>query len=243
MSTKLYTKRNGTKTTYFGSIKYSSSAIVEPSKRMSLRGVGNCTGLLLVDKRFSQLALKHLYSRIFHLSCSAEGAREFLLAHKQQMKMAKVVVLYYHWSDDKVGLATDINAWRYLLGTIRHQLSFIPKIGLCIGQSFWRLNDSQMGANVILSQMSVRPGPFSDVHKFAAPDDRWEKKGDESTHRTNGTVLQIHIQGASTPEQTNFSRELTEALEKRRVGRPLFVCSPDGKEITYRCAGQFWEDR
>lgn len=35
MSTKLYTKRNGTKTTYFGSIKYSSSAIVEPSKRMS----------------------------------------------------------------------------------------------------------------------------------------------------------------------------------------------------------------
>ena len=244
MSKKLYSKRNGTKTTYFGSLKYGLSVGAKPSKNIPPRGVGECNGLLLAgNKKLSKLASKHLYSREFHLQCSAEGARDFLLAHAQQMKMAKAVVLYYHWRNDKVGLVTDIDAWRYLLGTIRHQHSFIPTIGLCIGPSFWNLYNPHAGANHVLSKMSGCPGPFTDVDKFAAPDDRWRKKGDESTHRSNGTGLQIHIQGARTPKQTNFSNELTEALEKRRVGRPLFVRSDDRKELTYQCAGQFWEDR
>ena len=236
---KLYSKRTGVKTTYFGSVQYGLSVKAEPPRYIPPRGVGDCTGLLLVNKKFSDLALKRPYSRMFHLQCSAEGAREFLLTHAQQMKMASAVVLYYHWAGDEVGLVTDINAWRYLLGTIRHRLSFIPKIGLCIGRSFWKLSYSHMGASSVLSQMSTHPGPFSDVDKFAAPDDRWKAEGDQSTHRTDGTILQIRIQGASTPEQTKFSKELMKALEKRRIGRPLFVRSPGGKEITYRCAGQF----
>ena len=242
MSTNLYLKRNGTKTTYFGSLKYGLSAIVEPSKSIPPRGVGNCTGLLLVNKRVSQLALKHLYSRIFHLQCSAEGAREFLLAHTQQMKMAKGVVLYYHWADDKVGLVTDINAWRYLLATIRHRLSFIPNIDLYLGRSFWKRNSPDKSAKSMLGDPSNVNCPIGDAHKFAAPDDRWRYKDNESTHRTDGTVLQIHIDNANNQIKIEFMKKLLAEIEKQRVGRPLFVRSPSGEEITYRCAGQFLGD-
>jgi hypothetical protein len=239
MSTKLYSKRNGTKTMYFGSLKYGLSAIAEPSKTILPRGVGNCTGLFLVDKKLSQLALKHLYSRTFHLQCSAEGAREFLLAHAQQMKMAKVLVLYYHWADDKVGFVTDINAWRYLLGTIRHQLSFIPKIILYAGRTFWKRNKASESAKSVLGDQSNVYCPLGDAHKFAAPDDRWRYKDNESTHRTDGTALQIYIEDTSNQIKTDFVRKIFVEIERQRVGRPLFVRSPKGEEITYRCADQF----
>jgi hypothetical protein len=80
---------------------------------------------------------------------------------------------------------------------------------------------------------------FWGVHKLAAPADRWEIKNNQSTHRADGTVLEIDIGGTETQEQIDFVRQLVDKIEKERVGRPLFVRSPEGKEITYRCADQF----
>jgi len=241
MPAKLYSKRDRTRTTYFGSLQHGLSARAEPSKYIPPRGVGNCTGLLLVNKGLSKLALKHLYSRVFHLQCSAEGAREFLVAHAQQMKMVKVLVLYYHWEDDKVGLTTDINAWRRLLNTIRHNLSFFPKIGLFVGRSFWKRNNTNESAKSLLGDHSYINCPIGDFSKFAAPDDRWISKDDQSTHRTDGTVLRIHVDDASNKLKIECVKRLVVEIEKQRVGRPLFVQSPKGAEITYRCADQFRE--
>lgn len=241
-SSKFYLRRSGVKTAYFGSLKYGLSVGADPSQMIPPRGVGDCTSLLLVNKSLSELALKHLYSRTFHLQWSAEGAREFLLAHTQQMKMAKALVLYYHWADDKVGLVTDINAWRYLLGTIRHQLSFIPKIRLYAGRSFWKRNRVSESAKSVLGEQSNVYCPLGDAHKFAAPDDRWRYKDNESTHRTDGTVLQIYIEDTSNQIKTDFVQKIFVEIEKQRVGRPLFVRSPKGEEITYRCANQFRGD-
>jgi hypothetical protein len=130
---KLYYRRDRTRTAYFGSLQDESPVSDKPSEHMPHRGVGDCTGLLLVNKIFSKLALTRLYNRELHLQCSAEGAREFILAHAQKMKLVRQLVLYYHWADDQLGLATDINAWRFLLCTVRHQFSFIPNVRLHIG--------------------------------------------------------------------------------------------------------------
>lgn len=233
MKQKLFWRRDGTMTTYFGSLQCGLSI---GSKNIPRRGVGNCVALLLVNKKFSDLAMKHLYSRILHLQCSAEGARAFLLAHVQQMKLVKQLVLHYHWPDDELGLVTDKNAWRYMLGTVRHQFSFIPNVQLHIGQSFWKHNDIDIGVSRVLGLSPNVNRPLFDAHKFAAPEDRWKIEGDESTHRTDGMILEIYIEGSSSQTRANFVKQMLVEIEKERVGRPLFVQSPKGKEITYTCA-------
>jgi hypothetical protein len=190
----------------------------------------------LVNKKLSTLALKHLYGRSLHLQCSAEGAVAFLLAHAQQIKLVKQLVLHYHWSDDQLGLVTDRHAWRYLLGKVRHQFSFVPNIRLHIGQSFWKHNDIDSEVKHVLGTYATIDRPFFDAHKFAAPDDRWATEGDKSTHRTDGMILEVYIDDSSSQVRTEFVKKVLAEIEKQRVGRPLFVQSPRGKEITYKCA-------
>lgn len=229
------------KTTYFGSLQsHTPSKTLGAPIEIPQRGIGNCVGLLLVNQEIHDLALKHVYNRDFHFQCSAEGAREFLLAHRKNMKMVKEVVLYYHWPQDELALGTAINPWRYLLGTIRHQFSFLQTIRLHIGRTFWKRNNiNTSGAKVTLSDCSSINCPMTDAYKFAAREDRWRFSGDESTHRSDGTVLKIEIEGTDTQTRADFVKALTDEIEKRRVGRPLFVRSPEGHEITYKCAGQF----
>jgi uncharacterized protein YjbI with pentapeptide repeats len=236
MTQKLFWRRDCTMSTYFGSLQDGLSMKAQGSENVPRRGVGDCVALLLVNKKFSELALQHLYSRSLHLQCSAEGARAFLLAHAQQVKLVKQLVLHYHWPDDQLGLVTDRNAWRYLLGTVRHQFSLIPSIQLHIGQSFWKHNNIDRGVSHVLGSCPSADRPLFDAYKFAAPDDRWETEGDESTHRTDGTNLQIYIEDASSQTRIDFVRKMLVEIEKQRVGRPLFVLSPKGKEITYICA-------
>lgn len=87
-------------TTYFGSLEHQTPT--RPNLRKLLpentprQGLGGCTGLLRVRKDLSAVALQKLYGRPVHLQCSAVGAREFLLAHKDQMRLSKQLVLYYH---------------------------------------------------------------------------------------------------------------------------------------------------
>ena len=157
------------------------------------------------------------------------------------MKFAKQLVLYYHWSEDRLGLVTDINAWRRLLGTIRHQFSFIKHIRLHIGRSFWKRNDLALGTTGMLETCSDIDRPFVDVDKFAAPAQRWMDYGDKPAPWT-GTHLQIHIEGASTQRETDFVRDLLAEIERQRVGRPLFVLSPDGEEIKYNHFRPFEDD-
>jgi uncharacterized protein YjbI with pentapeptide repeats len=238
MSKKLYEKRNGTRTTYYGSLQHGLLMKTETTVNVPCRGVGNCTGLLLVNKELSTLALKHLYGRDVHLQCSAEGAREFLFAHKRMMTSVRRLVLYYHWKADNLGLETDINAWIHLLNTIRHRFSFFPVIGLHMGQTFWKRNQPTRSVERVLCYHSEshEDCPIGGAHKFAAPDDRWEWEGVESTHRTDGTLLQIHIEDTSTQARIDFVQKLVAEIERQRVGRSLFVRSPEGEEITYRCA-------
>jgi hypothetical protein len=237
---KLYCARFGTglsnssyMTTYFGSLHADTPVLTN----LPERGVGSCTGLLLVDKQFSALALKHLYSRSFHLQCSAEGARKFLISRNDDVKLAKQLVLYFHWPEERLILAPNMHGWRFLLGIIRHQFSFVPNIHLRIGRSFWEHNKWPLGAKLVLDD--VENCPLADAHKFAAPADRWSIKGDESTHRKNGTLLFIAFQTISSSKEREFVNELVNEVKKRRTGRPLFVRSTKGAEITYKCAGQF----
>jgi uncharacterized protein YjbI with pentapeptide repeats len=226
----------------FGSLQPNTPVRTKPpGGDLPQRGVGNCTGLLTVNKAFSALALKHLYGRALHLQCRPEVAKAFLTVHAPRLKATKQLVLYYHWSEDKLIFTTDLDAWRHLLGTIRHEFSFIPNIRLHIGRSFWFFNTWSLGAQCILDD--IKCCPLSEAHKFAAPADRRRVKGDKSTHRADGAVLQIHIEGTTTPERIEFVKQLIDEIEKRRVGRPLFVRSPEGKEIIYRCADQFWKSR
>jgi hypothetical protein len=228
--------------TLFGSLQPKTPVRTKPSGgNVPQRGVGNCTGLLTVNKAFSALALEHLYGRALHLQCRPEVAKAFLTVHAPRLKATKQLVLYYHWSEDKLMFTTHLDDWRHLLGTIRHEFSFIPNIRLHIGRSFWVFNTWSLGAQCVLDD--IKCCPLSEAHKFAAPADRRRVKGDKSTHRADGTVLQIHIEGTTTPERIDFVRQLIDEVEKRRVGRPLFVRSHEGKEIIYRCADQFWESR
>ena len=236
LSRNLYTRRDGTRTTYYGSLQHGLSVKIASSVDVPPRGVGNCTGLLLVNKKLSTLALKHLYGRSLHLQCSAEGAVAFLLAHAQQIKLVKQLVLHYHWSDDQLGLVTDRHAWRYLLGKVRHQFSFVPNIRLHIGQSFWKHNDIDSEVKHVIGTYATIDRPLFDAHKFAAPDDRWATEGDKSTHRTDGMILEVYIDDSSSQVRTEFVKKVLAEIEKQRVGRPLFVQSPRGKEITYKCA-------
>lgn len=227
------------KTTYFGSLQSNT-----PFKQTGVpievpqRGIGNCTGLLLVNTDLHALASKHLYNRDFHFQCSAEGAREFLLAHREKIQMVKELVLYYHWGPDELVLSTGINAWRHLLATIRHQCSFFQNIRLHIGQFFWKNNKWAKGAKEVLSECSTHQCPITDAYKFAAPEDRSRFERGVSVHRTDGTLLQIEIEDTDTREKRAFVKSLAEEIEKRRVGRPLFVRSPRGGEVAYKCAEQ-----
>jgi hypothetical protein len=247
-SKKLYSAKFSTgsrmssnRTTYFGTLQAETPVRIHPPTNAHQRGVGNCTGLLLIDKKFSALALKHLYGRSLLLKCSAEGAREFLIAHKDNMKLVKQLVLHFCWPEDGSYFAPNMHGWRYLLGTIRHQFSFIPNIHLRIGPAFWKRNDWPLGVDHVLAD--VENCPLADAHKFAAPADRWRFKDDQSTHRTDGTLLFIRVEGARSPEERKFIDELVDEIKERRTDRPLFVRSPEGKEITYRCADQLWETR
>ena len=234
MSQKLFCRRIGnTLTTYFGSLQYGLSV---GSKTIPRRGVGNCVSLLSVNKKFSELASEHLYGRSLHLQCSADGAIAFLLTHEEPMKLVKQLVLHYHWSDDQLGLVTDKSGWRYLLGKVRHRFSFIANIRLHIGQSFWKHNDIDRGLGYVLGTYASLDRPLFDAHKFAAPDDRWETEDDESTHRTDGMILEVYIEDSSSQVRTEFVKKMLVEIEKQRVGRPLFVQSDEGKEITYKCA-------
>jgi hypothetical protein len=228
--------------TLFGSLQPNTPVRTKPpGGYVPQRGVSNCTGLLTVSKAFSALALKYLYGRALHLQCRPEVAKAFLTVHAPRLKGIKQLILYYHWSEDKFMFTTDLDAWRHLLGTIRHEFPFIPNIRLHIGRSFWFFNTWSLGAQCVLDD--IKCCPLAEAHKFAAPADRRRVKGDRSTHRADGTVLQIHIENTTTPEKIDFVKQLIDEIEKRRVGRPLFVRSPEGKEIIYRCADQFWESR
>jgi hypothetical protein len=151
-----------------------------------------------------------------------------------RMRMIKKLVLYCHFREDKLMFSTDALAWERLLASVRHEFSFIPSIRIHFGPSFWEFNKLSSTASGVVN----RP-MFLGVYKLAAPADRWEIKNRPSTHRADGTVLEIDFGGTDTQEQIDFVKRLVEEIEQRRVGRPLFVRSPEGKEITYRCADQF----
>jgi hypothetical protein len=51
--------------------------------------------------------------------------------------------------------------------------------------------------------------------------------------------LFIAFQTISSSKEREFVNELVNEVKKRRTGRPLFVRSTKGAEITYKCAGQF----
>lgn len=235
---------NAYDTTYFGSLHSEAPLVADMPAGLPQRGVGGCTGLLLVNKQLKALALKHMYTRTFHLQCSAEGAREFLVANPENMKMAKQVVLYYHWGIEKLVLSTEINAWRLLLGKIRHRFSFIRNIRLHVGKSFWsKYHPLRVGFKYALDKSQVFDNPIIEANKFAAPEDRWRIEGDESTRRTDGTVLQIDIEDTDTLKKDDFVRNMSDEIERQRAGRPLFVHPPGGKETAYKCAGDFKEGR
>jgi hypothetical protein len=78
----------------FGSLQPNAPTTSNPSAvNLPHRGVGNCTCLLSVNKKFYAIASKRLYNRTFHLHCSPDRAREFLRAHPVRMKMIKQLVL------------------------------------------------------------------------------------------------------------------------------------------------------
>ena len=66
---------------------------------------------------------------------------------------------------------------------------------------------------------------------------RFKREG--STHRTDGMSLEIEIEGTDTEEKIEFGKSVSDEVEKGRDGRPLFVLTPRGYEITYKCAWEF----
>jgi hypothetical protein len=210
-------------TTYFGSMAQETPKVCDIPANLPRRGTGSSTALLRVNRAISKRSLVYLYGRTLHLQCSAVGAREFLVAHRRQMKLVKELVIYFHWERDGVVICSDsdINPWIHLLNTLRHEFSFIPTICIHVGQYFWcRHSNWTKGAEYLLK---FTKSPFMSIPKIAAPEPRWQYEGKGPTHRTNGKSLKIFIEGTEGEERTEFVQNLADEIEKQRVGRPLFV--------------------
>lgn len=174
-------------TTYFGSMSSHTGKVSDVPANLPRRGTGGCTGLLRVNRAISKQGLNYLYGRTLHLQCNPVGAKEFLITHRDQMKLVKQLVLYFHWDYDHVVIRSETeekHPWRHLHNAIRHELSYIPAIRLHVGQYFWKRFRWTGGAtdNITASEDS----PFSSLTKIAAPEDRWRYADQPSTHRTDG---------------------------------------------------------
>lgn len=213
-------------TTYFGSMVQETPKASEVPTNLPRKGTGGSTALLRVNRAISEQSLKYLYGRTFHLQCSPVGAKEFLIRHRSQMMLAKELVLYFHWQEDGVTIQSIrtnhfTDPWRELFNTLRHEFSFVPAIRLHVGRRFWnRHYNWTQGADPMLK---TTDGPFWSLPKIAAPEPRWQYRWKAPRHRTDGTSLRIFIEDTEGEERTEFVQNLAEGIEKRRVGRPLFV--------------------
>lgn len=222
-------------TTYFASYTTKTPSAARISSSRCRTVLPFCTSLLRVRK-FSEMAIRYLYGRSFRFQCSAKGAEEFLIFHRDKVRFIKRLVLFYHFSIEEDVTETRDYDWRSLMRIVRHEFAYIPSIKLYIGDKFWEKAAWDIGVNHVLAQATLRNDPSEQENflfqlaKVAAPADRWYGGKYEWPNFTCGTSLRLSINGATTDAQKGFLVELRREIERRRERRPLFVKKKfDGK--------------
>lgn len=219
--------------TYVGSAKSPAEFNKDAPNDLDL-----CTNLMLVSKAISAAVKPYLYGREFQLVCDSKVGIAFLQDHcTSGIERLRLCYSSRYFSD----IGND------LLRYIRHHHSSLKTIKVEVGAYFWKHIDWQRGVEQLLELEGsglIRSNYFEPHHflrelaKNAAPAERWlvdaKRKIDKSKPpaRCDGTVLEIHIEGADTDEKMEFVRRLGETVMDRGTRRPLFV----GKEIVLRPA-------
>lgn len=192
-----------------------------------------------VSKACYQLVPKYFFGHTFRFQCSARGVHRFLAAHKRHIHFMTGIELFYHFDAEPGIIETNDEQFHDLLFFIRHNLSFVPNIHVHIGHHFWSKAKWTQGPQAVVGQTTLRDDsqvqpPFLwDVEKIALPADRWANHDDPSTHRVDGTEVQISIEGTMSEEEVVFVEELNQLILKRGTARPLFVRDSSGMERTY----------
>jgi hypothetical protein len=183
--------------------------------------------VLLVNEIFEALGLVYLYRRNFRFQCSAQGAKKFLMEHKLHVRSMTQVELFYHFKNEPSVIETDGQAWHDMMIQVRHDFACIPRIHVHVGHGFWAKANWIKGPAAVIGQRSLRddgqyrPPFLCDIVKIAAPADRWKDHDDPGTHCTEGTDVQISIEGTMSEEEVEFVEQLNEEVLRRGRTRPL----------------------
>lgn len=105
------------------------------------------------------------------------------------------------------------------------------------GSGFWDAAKKYWlhGASCLFHKDAIKVSPFYETVNFAGPEPQWARRHEPKPHLTRGTVVSINIEGAVSDDQHQFVRDLSEEINRRKYGRPLFSERADGKTITYKC--------
>lgn len=147
------------------------------------------------------------------------------------------LVLHFRFEGAIGSIKTDDEAWHHLMKYIRHEHSYIPAVHLKIDKGFWQLACWRDGALAVVNQKTLRnsrnphdfPNFLEKVARIAAPADRWmnfdtkksakqsglEYDKDEDRYcRSDGTLLQITIDGTDSTDKQVFVQELEELIQR-----------------------------
>jgi hypothetical protein len=202
--------------------------------------------IMRVNKAFHKLGLKYMWGRNFRFQCSARGAKDFLLKNALLARSITQVDMFYHFEGEAGVIETKDHDWHDMLSTMRHDLSFIPKIHVHVGHGFWSKTNWRWGPNGVINDSVFRddgrylPLVMYDVARFAVPAERWKDHKDPATLCTAGTLVRVSIEDEKmTGEETwkvnekirrvEFVEQLNDEVLRQGLARPLH---PGGRSRT-----------
>jgi hypothetical protein len=194
--------------------------------------------ILGTSKILYSLGSLYLYRRNFRFQCSAKRAKKFLLEKAVHARSITQINLFYHFEGEPLVIETGNKEWHDMLSTMRHDLSFIPKIHVHVGHGFWSKTNWRWGPKGVINDSVFRddgrylPLVMYDVARFAAPAERWKDHKDPATLCTAGTLVRVSIEGEKmTGEETwkvnekirrvEFVEQLNDEVLRQGLARPL----------------------
>jgi hypothetical protein len=201
-----------------------------PVERRPANGKPFCDftpALLGANSFFRHLASTYLYGRNFRFQCSARGVQAFLTEVKRYVRYMTEVELFWHFKAEPRVISSNAEEWHDMLCYMRHHVC-IPRIHVHTGHRFWAIARWTEGPQAIIGQRCLRDdgknfSPFlSDIVKFAAPAERWKYHDNPKTRCTEGTLVQISIEGTMSEEEVEFVEQLNEHVLSVGLSRLLF---------------------
>ena len=224
---------NKRSTTYFATQHPKALDIARPGARKPSNNMPSCNftpALLRVNKLIHGLAQKYLYGKNFRFQCSALGVITFLRVHRKCVHWMTQIEVFYHFKAEPGVIETDGEQWHNMMCKIRHHFC-IPSIHIHIGHHFWAVANWSKGPHAVMRQNDLRDGRIPrgqpsflfNIAKIAAPADRWQDHSRRPyTHCSEGTKVQISIEGTMSEEEVVFVEQLNEEILRLGLARPLF---------------------